>query len=436
MCSIDAGPAKPAIALAFDMAPIPRRSITRASLGEQMNVIRTAHARLPRWRAFFALPLWIFLISIAHAGTPPAVFMTFSPDVIATGGTSTLTITLLNPAAVASTLTIIFIDVLPFNVVPANSPNIGGTCTTSSISTNNGNVIYANGSSIPPGGCTIKIDVTTNVPGNYTDIFPAGDLQTTLGNNQNAAAASLRVLSPPTVSKNFSPNSILAGEPSTLTIAFGNSNNGIFLASSFVDTLPASLVIAGAPNIGGTCPGAATATPGSSTLTMTSGSTIPAGGCTISADVTASVAGDFINTIFAGDLQTNSGSNASPATAMLHVSAVSSTTLSTVCETTFVVSQPFSTTAAVAGANPGGDATFLDGGIPIGGCTSVALSAGVASCSTSSLAIGMHQLTSAYGGDANNSSSNSASLFVTVLDAADTIMRNGFEETIAGCPVM
>lgn len=370
-----------------------------------------------------------------YASVSLTVAKQFSPTIIAVGGTSTLAITFGNANLGAGTLTSAFGDIFPTNLVIASPPNIGGTCPgTINATAGSNSLAMTNGSQIPAGGCTVTANVTTNVPGSFTNTIPAGALQTTFGGNPNPASAILGVVVPPTVTKQFSPTSIVAGGLSTLTITFGNPNSSAAtLTSAFVDTLPVNLSIAPSPNIGGTCAGTVTVTTAS--LTMANGSSIQAGGCTVFAYVTGSVPGSFNNIILAGDLKTTVGNNANPATATLHISAMSSTALSTSCETTFVANQTFSMMATVTGASPGGNIVFSDGGVPIGGCT-VALSAGAASCSTASLPIGMRGLTAAYSGDSNNSSSNSTPLFVMVLDPADAPFRNGFEADIAGCPSM
>jgi hypothetical protein len=102
--------------------------------------------------------------------------------------------------------------------------------------------------------------------------------------------------------------------------------------------------------------------------------------------------------------------------------------------TTFVANQSFTMTAAVTGFSPSGNSAFDDSAAPITGCTSVVLSGGTANCVTSTLATGVRDLTASYGGDLNNLTSNSPSLFVTVLDPTDVLFRNGFEAPIAGCP--
>ena len=58
---------------------------------------------------------------------------------------------------------------------------------------------------------------------------------------------------------------------------------------------------------------------GPSTVGITGGSIPANGSCTVTADVTASVAGSYFNSIPAGALQTSNGSNADPAVATLTV---------------------------------------------------------------------------------------------------------------------
>jgi uncharacterized repeat protein (TIGR01451 family) len=130
--------------------------------------------------------------------TPPTVAKQFSPAVIPPNGVSTLTIVLGNPNASAVTLTSVFTDTLPTAPGPvtvAATPNIGGTCTTASVTAaaGSGTVSYANGATVPAGGCTITVDVTGVAAGDHTNNIPAGTLQTNFGNNQQPANAVLKI---------------------------------------------------------------------------------------------------------------------------------------------------------------------------------------------------------------------------------------------------
>jgi len=121
---------------------------------------------------------------------------------------------------------------------------------------------------------------------------------------------------PPTVAKSFAPSSVPVSTDSTATITLTNANaSAITLTADLVDLLPAGLVASSAST---TCGGTASFTAG--TLTLASGATIPANGsCTLSGTVQAAATGTYDNVIDAGDLQTDAGSNAAPATATLTV---------------------------------------------------------------------------------------------------------------------
>lgn len=257
---------------------------------------------------------------------PPGVTKTFAPAQIASGGTSTLTISLENSNATPITLTSALVDALPGNVFVAAAPNIGGTCTGTTTAVAGGiNITYANGAPVPAGGCTISVDVTSNTAGGYLNTIAAGQLQTNAGNNPDPANATLGVDQPaaPSVVKSFTPSTIDRGAISTLRITLGNPNaTPLTLTAALVDTLPSNVLVAPVPNIGGTCPaGSVTAAAGAGTVTYATGAAIPAGGCSIEVDVTSSVAGSYTNTIAAGGLTTNGGSNPTPTQAGLVVRA-------------------------------------------------------------------------------------------------------------------
>lgn len=268
---------------------------------------------------------------VVVAPTPPTVLKSLSPNTINIGGLATLTITLGNANASALTLTSAFVDTLPANVTVASPPNVGGTCLSGgTISTGPASITLANDSSVPPGGCTILVDVTSLVPGGpWVNTISAGALTTTVGNNAAPASAGLQVNAPqpPSISKSFAPTPIGTGGTSTLTLALGNGNAGAAtLTADLVDTLPANLVVAAPANLntsGGCSAGKVIATAGGTSITYQSGAIIPAnGGCTISVAVTSSTVATYTNTIGVNNLQTSVGSNQVAASAMLQVLAV------------------------------------------------------------------------------------------------------------------
>ena len=127
----------------------------------------------------------------------------------------------------------------------------------------------------------------------------------------------------PTLAKAFNPTTINAGGVSTLTVTLANPNPGVAtLTAALVDTLPAGVVIAPAPNGTTTCGGGTTVTAaaGGNTVSLPAGRTIPANGsCTMSVNVTAALVGRYINVLQAGALQTSNGNNPQPAVAILTV---------------------------------------------------------------------------------------------------------------------
>ena len=81
-------------------------------------------------------------------------------------------------------------------------------------------------------------------------------------------------------------------------------------------------------------------------------------------------------------------------------------------------------TATVTGSSPTGSVNFRDGATSIGGCAAATLAGAgnvrTATCSTSSLGAGTHSVSAAYGGDAANSASTSATLSQVVNKATSS----------------
>ncbi|WP_067197675.1 DUF7927 domain-containing protein [Microbacterium sp. XT11] len=93
----------------------------------------------------------------------------------------------------------------------------------------------------------------------------------------------------PQLDKAFSPTSVPVGGVSTLTLTVTNTSE---LASksgwSFTDNLPAGLVVAPSPNIGGTCDATTTAAAGGTSVVITDGKLdVGEVSCTITVDVTS-----------------------------------------------------------------------------------------------------------------------------------------------------
>jgi len=126
----------------------------------------------------------------------------------------------------------------------------------------------------------------------------------------------------PTLSKAFVPTSVETNVTSTLTITLNNAGpTASTLSADLIDTFPAGLVVAATPAASTTCAsGTVTAVAGAGSVSLGTGAQIPAAGsCTVDVAVSSATDGSFENTIPAGALQTDSGNNASAASATLTV---------------------------------------------------------------------------------------------------------------------
>jgi large repetitive protein len=109
----------------------------------------------------------------------------------------------------------------------------------------------------------------------------------------------------PTITKAFSADPIAVGGVSKLTFTLTNTNASALTGTTFSDTFPAGLQVAGTPNASTTCGGTWAPAAGATTVTLTGG-TIPASGaCTVSVDVTATAGG--VHTNVSGIVTTTEG---------------------------------------------------------------------------------------------------------------------------------
>jgi hypothetical protein len=269
-------------------------------------------------------------LTVITPAVAPTLGKAFNPATIDVGGISLLTITLSNANTKTATLTAPLIDTLPPGVVIANPPVASTTCgggTTVTATAGGTTVTLPTGRSIPAkSSCTVTVDVTAPLGGNYINTLAAGALHTSNGNNAAPAVATLTVIPPPvapTLGKAFNLATIDAGGISTLTITLHNANStAANLTAPLIDTLPGGVVIANPPVASTTCGGGTTvtATAGGTTVTLPKGRSIPVNSsCTVTVDVTAPLGGNYINTLLAGALQTSNGNNAAPAVATLTV---------------------------------------------------------------------------------------------------------------------
>ncbi|HTN67698.1 MAG TPA: DUF6701 domain-containing protein [Burkholderiaceae bacterium] len=97
---------------------------------------------------------------------PPLVAKSFSPNVIAIGGTSTLTITLTNPTTTVDITGAGFADNYPPNMKNTGTPSLANSCGGTPTAAANGTSLSLSGATIPRGGsCTVSVQVTATTTG-------------------------------------------------------------------------------------------------------------------------------------------------------------------------------------------------------------------------------------------------------------------------------
>ncbi|HSL43724.1 MAG TPA: sortase [Anaerolineales bacterium] len=257
---------------------------------------------------------------------PVTLNKNFSPGTIWAEGISQLTIVIRNNQTSASLTQASVTDNLPANVFLANpvSPSLTGCGASASVTAVSGgtSVTLNNGTIAPGSTCTVRVNVTSNVQGTYTNRIPANSLRTRENLSNPSDATDRLTVQAIGIAKVFSPGIISAGGTATLTITLQNPTGSDYTGARFTDNLPSPMTVAPNPSISNTCGGTLSTTP-SNTISLTGG-VIPAGSptvpgtCTISVQVTVpvgAVSGTLTNTIPRDGLGTDQGvGNPRPAT--------------------------------------------------------------------------------------------------------------------------
>jgi large repetitive protein len=141
-----------------------------------------------------------------------------------------------------------------------------------------------------------------------------------------------------------------------------------------------------------------------------------------SCTVSPTVASHNITAVYSGDAS-NTASTSAVMTQVVAADPTTTVVTATVNPTVFGQSVTF--TATVTANTPGsgtptGKVTFDNGAIAIGGCGSVAMVAGVATCTTTALTVGVHSITGVYNGSSSYVTSTSSVLTATVNQGATT----------------
>lgn len=229
-----------------------------------------------------------------------------------------------------------------------------------------------------------------------------------------------------TAAATFQTSTLSAGLH-TITASYGGDANDFTSVSAAltetvnIATTTTSLAASANPAIAGTAL-TLTATvksnggPAAGTVNFSNGATLLGSGTLNGAGVatfttsTLPVGSYTITANYAGDA--NDTGSTSAALNLTVIQATTSVKLMA-SSATVQVTSPVTFTATVSGNGgvPTGNVTFMDGANTLG---SVALSAGVAAYTTSSLAVGSHSITAFYGGDANDAAGASAGITETV----------------------
>ncbi|MFZ5698708.1 MAG: beta strand repeat-containing protein [Pseudomonadota bacterium] len=272
---------------------------------------------------------------VGAALVAPSITKTISPGSLGVGSVARLTLTIRNPnnAALAN---VTVQDTYPAGLVNAATTNITNSCG-GNITTDifggvaGGNTFGLTGTNNDLTAnqvCTVAIDVTSNSAGTYNNTTN-NVLSTSAGGLTGNTASATVSFHRPTITKSISPGSIGSSGTATMTITLANASGVAMTGATFIDTFPTSpgnMTVATPLTTSNSCGGTlndnsnGALAAGDAGIRL-NGGTIPAGGsCVIRVDITASVSGNYINSIAAGALTTtNGGSNAAGTSAALFV---------------------------------------------------------------------------------------------------------------------
>jgi uncharacterized repeat protein (TIGR01451 family) len=205
----------------------------------------------------------------------PLISKLFSPNPVAKGQASVLTITLSNLSANAysgAALT----DVYPAGLVNTGSASGATTCAGGVVTAaNNGNSVALTGGTVPAlGSCTVTVNVKSAVQAGYTNTIAIGGLTTSAGSNDVAATDVLDVGSPDLQVTKTHVGNFVVGSTASFSLQVNNLTGSRTSSGSYTvtDTLPAGLSLVSASGTGWVCSNNLPTTP--TTVSCTSNSNI------------------------------------------------------------------------------------------------------------------------------------------------------------------
>lgn len=278
----------------------------------------------------------------AAATAPPTISKVFAPTQIPVNSTTLLTFTITNSDPTLTITGVSFTDSLPAGLVVVGE---SGTCGGGTITAVAGTISLTGATLAGGASCTFNVTVQGTTPGIKANV--SGPVTSDQSLNGNTASSSVTVLLPPSISKTFTPNKILPGATSTVTLTITNPNSFAALTGvAFTDTLPAGLVVATPNGLTSNCGGTATATAGSGTISLLNGLLAASASCSVTATVTAPE-GIYLNSV---QVTSTNGGPGNTATATLFVARPPVTT-KTFGAVAVPVGQPVSVTFSITNPN-------------------------------------------------------------------------------------
>ncbi|WP_189371728.1 autotransporter outer membrane beta-barrel domain-containing protein [Tateyamaria omphalii] len=264
------------------------------------------------------------------AADVPTFAKSFTPDTVIQGALSRMEITIDNSANLIAATGGSFTDTLPTGITIARTPNLSASCGTPTSGTPSvpgsttltSDTVSVSGITVAAGQvCTYAVDVQTLQSGSFTSTTSA--LVTSLGDSGTAAAVLTVNAAPiPTLNASFTPDTVVQGSTSTLTVSIDNTSALVAAQSLRLSVpLPTDMAVAATPNAATTCSaGTLTATAGASSATYAGGFVAPGSTCTLSFDV-ISTALAASQTVTTSVLETSLGDTAAGANATLTLQA-------------------------------------------------------------------------------------------------------------------
>jgi uncharacterized repeat protein (TIGR01451 family) len=275
--------------------------------------------------------------ALLRAVSGPTIAKSFIPASIQTAQSSVLTLVLSNPNSAAllpGGLTgVSFSDNLPVGMTVASSGALTGSCggVGSNIVSAGATSLSVSGVTIAAGGtCSVTVSVVTSAQGNFPNQTSGVTSAQTPVPSASSNIATLTVIAAASMSKSFSPSSVVSGGTGTsvLTIVLTNPNaTAVLIASPGVTdalpTSPAAMLVASPLNASNTCGGTLVDSAGGALaaadagVRLNGGSIPPNGSCTVSVTVLAPAPGSYLNT--SSVLNTLNAGLANAATALFTV---------------------------------------------------------------------------------------------------------------------